>query len=304
MSYTPIALFCYRRLDTLQQCIESLKTCPEAIESDLVVFSDAASNIEVQKLIVQVRDYIKTIDGFKSITLVMRENNLGVDNSIIEGIKHMSENYDSFIVVEDDLILSDCFLRFMNQALDFFIYDKNIITISGTNFLQKIPPKYIYDFFKAGISNPWGWATWSHKIKHVDWPLAEKEGNLKIKLLGKGFNWWASDRYRMLKRTMKGEIKAWDIRLDYYMFRNNFFTAYSIYNLVKNIGFNRDDSTNTFGYNRYKKAIASNVPLKFKFTTQSIYNNSIISEFRKANSLLSRIITQLFKVIGIKNQYE
>ena len=303
MKLAPIVLFCFKRIDTLQLCIHSLQQCPESKDTDLIIFSDTSTDDKTLVLVEKVRDYVKHIDGFKSVTRIYRPQNFGVDNNIIEGIKYMSETYHSFIVVEDDLIVSTSFLNYMNHALIYFERNQNIITISGTNFLKKIPKKYIYDFFIAGISNPWGWATWSNKIKNVDWNLASKEGALKVKVLREEFNWWASDRYRMLHRTIKGEIKAWDIRLDYYMFRFNLSTVYCMYNLVKNIGFNRFDASNTVGYNRYKKELDSRIPQNFRFTLQNIYNKDIISEFKKANSISARIVTKLFKFIGYKNQY-
>jgi hypothetical protein len=59
----PIVLFCFKRLDTLIACVESLKLCPEAIFKDLIIFSDASRNEEEEKKVVEVRSYIKNIIG-------------------------------------------------------------------------------------------------------------------------------------------------------------------------------------------------------------------------------------------------
>ena len=40
----PIALFCYRRLDILEQTLEALKNNELAHESDLIIFSDGYKN--------------------------------------------------------------------------------------------------------------------------------------------------------------------------------------------------------------------------------------------------------------------
>ena len=281
-------------------CIESLKQCPEAIESDLVIFSDDAPDKYSRNSVDNVRDYIKSIVGFKSISIIIREKNFGVDNNIIEGIKYMSEYYDSFIVVEDDLVVSSNFLSFVNACLIKYKNYEQVLTVSAFNSIS-IPHKYIWDCYFAKISNPWGWATWSEKIKKVDWELAIKNDFSKSLLEQKSFNSIGSDRSRMLLRTLKGDIKAWDIRLDYYLFKTKNLTVYSSNNFVLNIGFN-SDATNTFGYNRYKSSLKEvNDKKRFKLPDSLIINKLLIRRSVFKNSFLLRIKTVFFKLIDIKN---
>ena len=281
-------------------CIESLKQCPEAIESDLVIFSDDTPDKYSRNSVDKVREYIKSLVGFKSISIIIREKNFGVDNNIMEGIKYMSEYYDSFIVVEDDLVVSTNFLSFLNACLIKYKNYDQVLTVSAFNCIS-IPYKYIWDSYFAKISNPWGWATWSEKIKKVDWELAIKNNFSKSLLEQKSFNSLGSDRSRMLLRTLKGDIKAWDIRLDYYIYKTKKLTVYSSNNFVLNIGFN-SDATNTFGYNRYKSSIKEfNVKKQFKLPDSLIINKLIIKRSIFKNSLLLRIKTLFFKLLDIKN---
>ena len=65
----PICLFVYNRLDTLKQTVEALKNNILAHQSELFIFADGSrepNDFRVEK----VRDYIKTIDGFKNITII------------------------------------------------------------------------------------------------------------------------------------------------------------------------------------------------------------------------------------------
>ena len=290
----PIALFCFNRIDTLKLCIESLKFCPESISSDLIIFSDAWRNEEERHKIEYIRLYIKNIEGFKSIRIIYREENFGVDYNIIRGIQQMSHEYDSFIVVEDDLVVSNQFLRFMNAGLDHFKSFEKVLTLSAFNYV-KIPKNYIWDCYFAQRTNPWGWATWSHKIKDVDWDLAIKENFLENPQDKIAFNVWGSDRSRMLKRTLKGEIRAWDIRLDYYQFKNEFLTAFSCINLVINNGFNSQDATNTTGYNRFKVELKDFDHLDWHFPDFLPSNPTIKRRFISRNSIFNRFITFALK---------
>ena len=296
----PIAFFCFNRIDRLINFIESLKLCPESINSDLIIFSDACRYEEERHKIEDIRLYIKNIEGFNSIRIIHREVNLGVDYNIIRGIQQMSQEYDSFIVVEDDLVVSNQFLRFMNAGLDHFKDFDKVLTLSAFNYV-KIPNKYIWDISFAQRTNPWGWATWSNKIKDVDWDLALTDNFLSNNDQMKAFNVWGSDRSRMLKRTLKGEIRAWDIRLDYYQFKNEFLTAFSCFNLVINNGFNSQDATNTTGYNRFKVELKDFDHLDWHFPDFLPSNPTIKRRFISRNSIFSRFITFTLKIMKINN---
>ena len=298
---SPIALFCFNRIDTLIKCIDSLKACPESISSHFIIFSDACRNDHERHKVDEIRFYLKNIVGFKSIRIIHREENFGVDYNIIRGIQQMALEYDRFIVVEDDLIVSNQFLRFMNAGLVHFKSFEKVLTISAFNYV-KIPNKYNWDCYFAGLTNPWGWATWSHKIKDVDWDLALTDNFLSNNDQMKAFNVWSSDRSRMLKKTLKGEIRAWDIRLDYYQFKNEFITMYSCKNLVINNGFNRPDASNTTGYNRFKVCHQFFYKNDYFFPDFILYNKTIKDRFISKNSLFNRIITYIYKFLKFSNE--
>ena len=82
----PIVLFCYKRLDTLIQTVEALKNNFLAPDSELYVFCDAAKN-DVDKIEVdKVRSYVNAIEGFKSLKVYEATENMGLANSIIQGV--------------------------------------------------------------------------------------------------------------------------------------------------------------------------------------------------------------------------
>src|SRR5262245_26900533 len=103
---TPIVLFCYNRLDTLQQTVESLQQNYWADQSELFIFSDGAKKVEDEPVIAQVRAYLKTITGFKSVVIMEAPKNKGLANSIIGGVHEIVNKYGKVIVMEDDLVSS------------------------------------------------------------------------------------------------------------------------------------------------------------------------------------------------------
>jgi hypothetical protein len=105
----------------------------------------------------------------------------------------------------------------------------------------------------------------------------------------------------MLRRTLQGEIRAWDIRLDYFQFKNEFITAYSIKNMVLNIGFNRIDASNTTGYNRFKTNHNFFNKHNYFFPDFIFFNKFIKRKYISKNSFFNRLITTIFKLFKINN---
>ena len=104
MNLAPIALFVYNRLDHTEPAVSALKRNLLAEESDLFVFSDAPKNSNPDEKVNAVRGFIRSTTGFKSLTIVERPNNLGLANSIIDGVTNLCNKYGQVIVLEDDLV--------------------------------------------------------------------------------------------------------------------------------------------------------------------------------------------------------
>ncbi len=240
--FAPIILFVYNRPWHTQQTVEALQKNELATESELFIFADgpkANATEEQKEKIRQVSEYISKIDGFKSITIYEAKQNIGCADSIIQGISSVFERYNKVIVVEDDIVTSKFFLRFMNEALDFFENDERVFSVSGYTFpnkTMKIPANYKKDIYLSYRHSSWGWGTWKDRWNSVDWEIRDfKEFSENIELQ-KAFNRGGSDMSGMLNAQMEGRIDAWDIRFDYSLFKQNKFNIYPIKSLVTNIG--------------------------------------------------------------------
>lgn len=134
MKISPIVLFVYNRPWHTKQTIESLKSNELAQESELFIYSDAAKDNDEIENVNEVRKYIETLDGFKKVTIIKREQNWGLADSIIDGVTKIVNEYGKIIVLEDDLVTSPYFLKFMNEALDFYENEEKVWHISGWNY--------------------------------------------------------------------------------------------------------------------------------------------------------------------------
>ncbi|MBD3796059.1 MAG: hypothetical protein IE881_09095, partial [Epsilonproteobacteria bacterium] len=59
---------------------------------ELFIYSDAPKNENAVEKVNEVREYIKTINGFKKVTIIERDKNWGLANSIIDGLVLVGEN--------------------------------------------------------------------------------------------------------------------------------------------------------------------------------------------------------------------
>jgi hypothetical protein len=234
----PIVLFVYNRFDHTKITIESLLQNDLAKDSDLIIYSDFAkdSGINLLKEIEKVRDYIKRVEGFKSIKIIERSTNFGLARSVREGVSEVLEDFESVIVLEDDLVMSPYFLSFMNQCLSFYENDQAAFTVSGYSKV-KMNNKYKEDVYFSHISNSWGWATWRNRWERISWDdefffdilnNRYKLSEFKRKV--------GNHRTEMLKRQLEGEINSWAILRLFNQLALRCFTVFPSQTLVRNIG--------------------------------------------------------------------
>ena len=94
---SPIALFVYNRLEHLKKTISYLLKNPETQNSDLYIFSDGPKNSDELHAINEIREYLKSVIGFKKIKIIKRQENIGLANSIIQGVTYVLEKYNTCI---------------------------------------------------------------------------------------------------------------------------------------------------------------------------------------------------------------
>jgi GT2 family glycosyltransferase len=156
--YAPIALFVYNRPDHARQTVEALQKNELASVSDLFIFSDGPRDDVARSGVSAVRNYMNAINGFKKVTIVERDKNLGLAASIISGVTEIVNGFGKVIVLEDDLVTSPFFLRYMNDALDFYRDETKVMHVSGGAY--PIGDMGTDDTYFLRIPLCWGWGTW------------------------------------------------------------------------------------------------------------------------------------------------
>jgi len=258
MKLAPVVLFVYNRPWHTKQTVEALQKNELANDSELFIFSDGAKNEMAVNSVQEVRSYIKTIDGFKDIEIIERDQNLGLANSVINGVTEIINKYGKIIVLEDDLIVLPYFLEFINNALVFYENDMRIFSVTGVNYLKNIPPTYNFEVYLSYRGSSWGWGTWLNRWAKADWKINDFKEFKENKIAQMLFNRAGADVTKMLFLQMNRKIDSWGIRWLYSQFKNNAFTLFPVKNLVNNIGFD-GSGVHCGKYDIYETEINNNI---------------------------------------------
>ena len=235
----PVALFAYNRPAHLLRVIRALAANPESAHSELHIYSDAARDVRSEAAVAEVRGIIATATatataGFASVVPVLRERNLGLAGSIVDGVTRLCASHGRVIVVEDDLVVSRHFLRYMNDTLDMYEPDERVISIHA--YIYPVSAPLPETFFLRG-ADCWGWATWKR-----GWDVFEPDGakllaQLEQRVLTRDFDFNGSADYtRMLRDQISGRNDSWAVRWYAAAFLEDRLTLYPGRSLVKNIG--------------------------------------------------------------------
>lgn len=239
-TFAPVALFVYDRPWHTKKTVEALLNNIEACDTPLVIYSDAPKQESASARVAEVRTYLRTIQGFRSVRIVERETNFGLAKSITDGVSALCTEYGRVIVLEDDLLTSPDFLRFMNQGLCLYEHDSIVASVHAyaypTDHDQDTPESY----FLRG-ADCWGWATWARAWKHFEHDGLKLFREIECRNLGHRFDFDGCAPYlRMLRNQIKGKNDSWAIRWHASAFLANLLTLYPRESLVINMGF--DDS--------------------------------------------------------------
>lgn len=236
MQYAPIFITVYDRLLHLTRCIESLKKCPEAKFTTVYIASDGPARREDIEAIAEVRNYIKSIQGFHDVILIERAENVGADRNSNEGREEVYLSNDRLIRMEDDVVVGKGFLHFINSGLEFYNDHKNVVAICSY-----LPPGVEniqgQAFFLRGLS-PYGFGRWRSK----DSELYAKMSATHIESYFSSFKFFRSYERRSpatarsIPLIVNGDMRPGDILHGIVMHANNLVALYPPVSISKSIG--------------------------------------------------------------------
>ena len=287
-NFAPILLFTYKRLHSLKRLIKSLKNNSGFYNHELFVFSDGPKNKKDKKQTDKVRNYIKSINGFKKKKIVLRKKNFGLALNITSGISEVLKKEKFAIFLEDDLVVSRNFLNYMNLNLSKYQNNRKVWHISGFNFNVKINSKETQFFTR--VANCWGWATWSNRWKNFKKnpnEIINKWNKKKIKK----FNFDGTyNFFSQIQRNENRTLNSWAIFWYSTIFNKQGLCINPIKSMTKNIGMG-ESATNT---KKIEKILNSSV--------NNIDQEIIFPKTVKENQKIFKLLKKSFKSVNNSNK--
>lgn len=230
----PIAVFAYNRPLHVARVLDGLRRNPEAADSDLFIYSDAASGPAASAAVDEVRRVLRSASGFRSVSVIERDRNFGLARSITAGVTELTGRFGRVIVLEDDLLPSPDFLRYINDALTEYQNDARVVSVHA--YLYPVKEVLPETFFLRG-ADCWGWGTWER-----GWKVFEPDGRrlldeIHARKLGREFDLDGGYPFvRVLEDQIAGRNDSWAVRWHAAAFLRGLLTLYPGRSQVQNIG--------------------------------------------------------------------
>ena len=290
-NYAPLVIFVYNRLYQIQQVLPVINRNFLAEKTDVYIFSDGGKNEKDIEQVNAVRKYIHGFakkNDFKSVKVIEADKNKGLAKSIIDGVSEVIKKYGKVIVLEDDLITAENFLKFMNDCLDYYKGNEKVWSIGGTSYDLPSLAEYPYDVYACYRGQSCGWATWIDRWEKVDWDIPDYQDFLRDRKRKKMFKRGGQDMVASLKRQMEGKTDSWAIRWCYQESKENMYTILPVKSLIENIGW--DGSGTHSDIDRFHAKIRNE---QFEYNLCNVeIDEKLMKDFRKYyyRPLLNRIL--------------
>lgn len=281
----PIGLSAYSRIYHLERTVAALKNNLLAEQSNLYIFSDAPKEGDVEK-VKAVREFLHSIDGFNHIEIIERKQNNRVRNNR-DGIDYLLDAYGKIIFLEEDVVTAQGFLKFMNEALNYYEDNENVFSISG--YAPPIGAEKFseYDVYVLPRFDAWGFGIWKNRYDTIEYFSIQElrkllKCNKKKKILDK---YMGEDSKLLLQLEADKVIDALDVKAIYRQLLTEKITIFPKKSLVINIGNDGSgihcSATEKYNAELWDKKI-------FIFTDNLEINDRIADEhreFRKLNGI-------------------
>jgi len=226
---TPIIFIIFNRPSTTQKVFDSIRDIrPEKLY--IIADGPRTNKPDDPTLCQQCRKIVDQIDWPCKLIKDFSNTNQGCKNRISSGLTRAFKIFDYAIILEDDCLPNHSFFKFCEDMLEKYKNNKQIMSITGNNFLFKKQNIIQNSYYFSQYPNIWGWATWKRAWKLYDkemkdWPKIKKQ------------NVFNKTWINVFNKAYQQKIDTWDIQWTYSNLINKGLTVVPEKNMVSNIGF-------------------------------------------------------------------
>lgn len=161
----PVMLLFFNRPQCLQQVFDAVRIYePEELflvqDGPRLGRNDDIENVE------KCRKIVENVDWACNVRCNYSNENMSCDDREYTGIDWCFQYVDRLIILEDDCVPTQSFMRLCEECLEKYKDETNIHSIYGFNRVGDYECPYDYTFSKSGAG--WGWATWKRVWDRVN----------------------------------------------------------------------------------------------------------------------------------------
>lgn len=243
-----IAVIAYQRPTHLAETLRNLAHNYNIQSSPLYIFIDGPKDSSRQSI--AYKNYLAVQSCAKKFSwqgkkyLLASKHNRGLQMGVRYAIDTVLSDHKSILIVEDDIVTSPYFYRFMSQALRKYRTANAVGAICAhcypfpRKIFNPLQPYFLRHFAC------WGWGTWRRTWEKIEWDtgmLVQKITNLKARrILDMGMGTAVSG---LLAAQNNGYIDTWDVQVGVSLFLNKQMCLYPPQSLTTNIGWRGEGST-------------------------------------------------------------
>lgn len=296
-SLAPIVLFIYNRPWHTLKTLEALEQNTLADQLILFIYADGAKPNASEEQLVNInkaREIACLRKWCKEVHYTERDRNWGLADNIVNGVTYIINRFGKIIVLEDDIVTSPGFLKYMNDALSIYEQEELVMHVSGYMFPvdKKLPETFFYN-----TASCWGWGTWKDAWNNLEWNANKTLSQIEEKVLITKFN--VNNTYNFyndLKANANSSIKTWAVRWYASFFLKGGYALHPFPSLTNNIGHDGDGEnckkTNQFTW----RNVALNISVHKKPIVESL---EAVKAMEKFNQNKLSLIRRVKKILNI-----
>lgn len=250
MLYAPVLIPTLNRYQHFRNCLESLSKCKGAGETEVYVGLDYPPAEKYREGYEKIKSYLDNCGNlsFREIHVIKREKNygFGLHGNANELINMVFQKYDRYIMTEDDNVFSPNFLSFVNQGLELYENNQDILFVCGYNYPIDSRGFKGNHYFSHEFS-AWGYGTWKKKRESIKGVATRdylesivRSANTMMKI------------YKQEPRLINTLIYIYQSHQIYgdtmyvsYQYLNNKLSVFPVVSMTRNLGFDGSGSTIT-----------------------------------------------------------
>ncbi|MFN2168855.1 MAG: glycosyltransferase family 2 protein [Anaerolineae bacterium] len=234
MSRTAVAVFAHRRPDHLARVLRALEVQLQKTPLPVHLFLDGPRQEQDAAAVRACGRVAEEVAASLDIQVHASAANRGLYRSLTEGVGEMLGLYPQLIVLEDDILTSPHFLRYMLDGLHCYADDARVGSIHG--YTPPLPCDLPETFFLRG-ADCWGWATWRDRWKVFRSDATAMAAEIRDRGLAKDFDLGGRvPNLRLLDDRAAGRSKSWAICWHASCFLADRYALHPGRSLVRNIG--------------------------------------------------------------------